>query len=150
LPGNDPVDMRLGHSLEMRLESHGKALRGARVLALSRAGADVESTAYETDDNGMLFVKIDRRGFWLIRAAQMTRCEGCMDADWVSAFTSYTFDNEGGAHKTTTLPPTMSSTRDASLPRAVLVVSLLAAAGAALVRSTSKRVQKNPSRAPGS
>jgi hypothetical protein len=104
LPGNDPVHMRLGHTLQMLLQYRGKPLAGARVFALSRVQDDVASAAYTTDGHGMVFVRIDRPGLWLVRAAHVERCEGCTGADWNTTETTYVFESGGPDHETFVAP----------------------------------------------
>lgn len=91
VPRQNPVFVAPGGTLDVRLVLRGAPLAGTKVEALSRVGSDIRAAAYVTDRDGNARITIDRRGAWLLRAVHMARCEGCEDADWQSAWTTYTF-----------------------------------------------------------
>jgi MYXO-CTERM domain-containing protein len=91
VPRQNPVFVSPGDELEVRLNHRGAPFAGSKLEAISRVGSDIRAATYVTDADGNARVTIDRRGTWLLRAVHMTRCEGCEDADWQSAWTTYTF-----------------------------------------------------------
>jgi hypothetical protein len=130
LPGNDPVHMKVGGKLQMLVEFQGAPLRGKRVFALSRVGANVRSTPYTTDEHGMLRVDIDRAALWLIRTVHVTRCDGCGDADWQSHWATYVFESGGPDHETMTAPAMMAEPSRSRAFDLALVAGLLGVGGA--------------------
>jgi uncharacterized GH25 family protein len=129
LPGNDPVLMKPGRTLQTLVLFQGAPLPGAPVEAISRVGADLLSSAYTTDEHGMFFARIDRPALWLLRAVHVARCEGCSDADWETSQAAYVFASGGPGRETVVAPPfTRARRRGHRLGVAVLTTSLLLSA----------------------
>lgn len=95
IPQSNPAFAKPGDPLKVRVEFKGEPLADAKVTALVHADGKVRTKAYRTDSQGMVTVKIDRRGVWMIRLVHMIRCAQCEAIDWDSFWTSYVFENGG-------------------------------------------------------
>jgi uncharacterized GH25 family protein len=93
VPEADPIFTAAGAKLPVHVYFQDQPLPGARLVALSRDGADVGETVYVTDAAGEAEITLDRRGLWQLRTVHMIRCDGCADADWQSFWSSYVFSN---------------------------------------------------------
>jgi len=130
IPGNDPVLMKPGRTLQVLVQFRDVPLAGARVDALSRVGADVRSKSYTTDEHGMVYVQIDRPALWLMRLVHVVRCEGCKDADWDSTWASYVFASGGPDRGTVTAPAMAGARSGGGWIAAGLIATVLADAAA--------------------
>jgi uncharacterized GH25 family protein len=89
----NPYALASGGDLPVRLLYEGKPLAGALVMALQRgrpAGLPARLTA-RTDSRGRAVLKLDRPGFWLIKAVHMIPAPADAGADWESFWASLTF-----------------------------------------------------------
>jgi uncharacterized GH25 family protein len=85
----NPYTLNGGGDLPVRLTYEGKPLAGALVMALQRGRPDkVEA---RTDARGRVTLKLDRPGFWLIKAVHMIPAPADAGADWESFWASLTF-----------------------------------------------------------
>jgi uncharacterized GH25 family protein len=85
----NPYALRAGGDLPVRLLYEGKPLAGTLVMALQRGRPD--KLAARTDARGRVTLKLDRPGFWLIKAVQMIPAPADAGADWESFWASLTF-----------------------------------------------------------
>jgi uncharacterized GH25 family protein len=85
----NPYTLAGGGELPVQLLYEGKPLAGALVMALQRGRPD-KLTA-RTDAKGRVTLKLDRPGFWLIKAVQMIPASSDAGADWESFWASLTF-----------------------------------------------------------
>lgn len=85
----NPYTLTGGGELPVHLLYEGKPLAGALVMALQRGRPD-KLTA-RTDAKGRVTLKLDRPGFWLIKAVQMIPASPDAAADWESFWASLTF-----------------------------------------------------------
>ncbi len=85
----NPYTLNGGGELPVRLLYEGKPLAGALVMALQRGRPD-KITA-RTDAKGRALLKLDRPGFWLVKAVHMIPAPPDAGADWESFWASLTF-----------------------------------------------------------
>jgi uncharacterized GH25 family protein len=85
----NPYTLNGGGSLPVRLTYEGKPLAGTLIMALQRGRPDkIEA---RTDAKGRVTLKLDRPGFWLIKAVHMIPAPADAGADWESFWASLTF-----------------------------------------------------------
>ncbi|HEY0557816.1 MAG TPA: DUF4198 domain-containing protein [Thermoanaerobaculia bacterium] len=89
----DPYALAGGGELPVRLLYEGKPLAGALVMALQRGlpGAPATKVTARTDGRGRATLKLDRPGFWLVKAVHMIPAPADAGADWESFWASLTF-----------------------------------------------------------
>ena len=89
----NPYALAGGGELPVRLLYEGKPLAGALVMALQRglAGAPATKVTARTDARGRATLKLDRPGFWLVKAVHMIPAPADSGADWESFWASLTF-----------------------------------------------------------
>ncbi len=87
----NPYALAGGGELPVRLLYEGKPLAGALVQALQRDRAGAKVTA-RTDAKGRARLKLDRAGFWLVKAVHMVPAPQDTGADWESFWASLTFE----------------------------------------------------------
>ena len=88
----NPYALAGGGELPVRLLYEGKPLAGALVMALQRDRPDkVDKVMARTDARGRVTLKLDRPGFWLIKAVHMIPAPPDAGADWESFWASLTF-----------------------------------------------------------
>jgi uncharacterized GH25 family protein len=85
----NPYALAGGGELPVRLLYEGKPLAGALVMALQRDRPD--KVTARTDSKGRVTLKLDRPGFWLIKAVHMIQASPDAGADWESFWASLTF-----------------------------------------------------------
>ncbi len=90
-PLNNPYDLKPGSTLRLAVFFQGQRLGGATVFAHHRAGGKVYTQKLKTDSNGMVYVKLERAGEWLIRLVHMRRCVDCKAIDWESFWSAFSF-----------------------------------------------------------
>jgi uncharacterized GH25 family protein len=88
----NPYTLAGGGELPVRLLCEGKPLAGALVMALQRDRLDkVDKVMARTDARGRVTLKLDRPGFWLVKAVHMIPAPPDAGADWESFWASLTF-----------------------------------------------------------
>jgi uncharacterized GH25 family protein len=89
----NPYALAGGGELPVRLLYEGKPLAGALVMALQRDRPDnlPGKVTARTDAKGRVTLKLDRPGFWLIKAVNMIPAPPDAGADWESFWASLTF-----------------------------------------------------------
>jgi uncharacterized GH25 family protein len=85
----NPYTLAGGGELPVRLLYEGKPLAGALVMALQRGRPD--KVTARSDAKGRVTLKLDRPGFWLIKAVHMIPAPADAGADWESFWASLTF-----------------------------------------------------------
>ncbi|MFL6237050.1 MAG: DUF4198 domain-containing protein [Thermoanaerobaculia bacterium] len=85
----NPYALAGGGELPVRLLYEGKPLAGALVMALQRDRP--EKVTARTDAKGRVTLKLDRPGFWLVKAVHMIPAPPDAGADWESFWASLTF-----------------------------------------------------------
>lgn len=85
----NPYTLAGGGELPVRLLYEGKPLAGALVMALQRDRPD--KVTARSDSRGRVTLKLDRPGFWLIKAVHMIPAPPDAGADWESFWASLTF-----------------------------------------------------------
>jgi uncharacterized GH25 family protein len=85
----NPYALAAGGELPVRLLYEGKPLAGALVMALQRDRPD--KVTARTDSKGRATLKLDRPGFWLVKAVHMIPAPPEAGADWESFWASLTF-----------------------------------------------------------
>ena len=85
----NPYTLAGGGELPVRLLYQGKPLAGALVMALQRGRTD--KVTARSDARGRVTLKLDRPGFWLIKAVHMIPAPADAGADWESLWASLTF-----------------------------------------------------------
>lgn len=94
VPEKNPLRLKPGDSLPVRVLFRGKPLAGVRVSAayegVELKGHEFPVTA-ETDQEGRAILKLDRSGLWYARLIHMIPAEGEPNVDWRSFFATLTF-----------------------------------------------------------
>lgn len=85
----NPYTLAGGGELPLRLLYQGKPLAGALVMALQRGRSD--KVTARSDSKGRVALKLDRPGFWLVKAVHMIPAPTDAGADWESLWASLTF-----------------------------------------------------------
>jgi uncharacterized GH25 family protein len=85
----NPYALAGGGELPVRLLYEGKPLAGALVMALQRGRPD--KVTARSDSKGRVTLRLDRPGFWLIKAVHMIPAPAEAGADWESFWSSLTF-----------------------------------------------------------
>jgi uncharacterized GH25 family protein len=85
----NPYTLAGGGDLPVRLLYEGKPLAGALVMALQRGRPD--KVTGRSDARGRVTLKLDRPGFWLVKAVRMIPAPPGAGADWESFWASLTF-----------------------------------------------------------
>ena len=85
----NPYTLAGGGELPVRLLYQGKPLAGALVMALQRGRPD--KVTARSDSRGRALLKLDRPGFWLVKAVHMIPAPADAGADWESLWASLTF-----------------------------------------------------------
>jgi uncharacterized GH25 family protein len=80
-----------GGELRVRLLYEGKPLAGALVAALQKGRPEARVTA-RSDKEGRVRLRLDRPGFWLVKAVHMIPAPKNAGADWESFWASLTFE----------------------------------------------------------
>jgi len=85
----NPYALAGGGELPVRLLYEGKPLAGALVMALQRDRP--EKVTARTDSRGRVTLRLDRPGFWLVKAVHMIPAPPDAGADWESFWAALTF-----------------------------------------------------------
>jgi hypothetical protein len=93
VPEKDPHALA-GGELQLRLLYEGKPLAGALVVGLQKDRPARPSG--RSDARGRVRLKLDRPGFWLIKAVHMVPAPKDAGADWESFWASLTFELPDG------------------------------------------------------
>lgn len=92
-PLANPYSTKTGKLLPLKVLFDGKPLENAAVFSYNRAAGKVYVQEYKTDANGDFRVKLDRKGFWLVRLVKMDRCtQNCGETDWESYWGALSFE----------------------------------------------------------
>lgn len=92
-PLENPYSTKTGKLLPLKVLFDGKPLANHAVFSYNRAASKVYVQEYKTDANGVFRVKLDRKGFWLVRLVKMDRCsQNCEETDWESYWGSLSFE----------------------------------------------------------
>ncbi|HEV8578457.1 MAG TPA: DUF4198 domain-containing protein [Thermoanaerobaculia bacterium] len=94
VPEANPYALAGGGELPVRLLYQGKPLAGALVVAVQKDRPQAKVAA-RTDAKGRVRLKLDRPGFWLVKAVHMVPAPRDVDADWESFWASLTFQVAG-------------------------------------------------------
>jgi uncharacterized GH25 family protein len=85
LPESDPTALKVGDTLTIKVIRGGDELEG---FPVGTVGGNKKTTMQRTSDAGMVAVKIDSPGWWLVRGTELRRNS---DDTWESDFTTLTF-----------------------------------------------------------
>lgn len=88
VPSTDPSSVKVGQSLTVQLLAEGKPVKDAAVTAVS--SAEGPAVKARTDANGLVTMKIDREGAWLIKTVHMAKSL-TPDVDWESYWVTLVF-----------------------------------------------------------
>ncbi len=98
VPLSDPTRLRRGDTLAVRLVAAGRPVAGALVGAIdagSTGAPDDWPIKARTDRDGLVRLRLDAPGPWLVRSVHMVRRDGetgPQAADWESFWASLAFD----------------------------------------------------------
>ena len=87
----NPYQMRVGHSLPVRLSYKGAPLAGVLVVAFNQRHP-YQRQRVRSDQNGRVTFTIDEPGPWMVKAVHMVPAATGSDADWESFWASLTFE----------------------------------------------------------
>jgi uncharacterized GH25 family protein len=91
VPEANPYALTGGGELRVRLLYEGKPLAGALVAALPKGRPEARISA-RSDKEGRVRLRLDRPGFWLVKAVHMVPAPKETGADWESFWASLTFE----------------------------------------------------------
>lgn len=91
VPDGDLCGKVAGSEVGFRVLFHGQPVEGLLAMALSRTHPGGALGA-RTDRHGHVTFRLDRPGFWLIKAVEMRALADEPKADWESFWASLTFD----------------------------------------------------------
>jgi hypothetical protein len=94
VPEVNPQESPGGGELPVRLLYEGKPLAGALVVAFTKDRPQAKVAA-RSDAKGRVRLKLDRPGFWLVKAVHMISAPADSGADWESFWASLTFEVPG-------------------------------------------------------
>jgi len=94
VPEGNPYALTGGGELRVRLLYEGKPLAGALILALQKGRPEAKVSA-RSDAQGRVRLRLDRPGFWLVKAVHMIAAPRDAGADWESFWASLTFEVPG-------------------------------------------------------
>jgi len=94
VPEANPYALTGGGELRVRLLYEGKPLAGALVAALAKGRPEARISA-RSDKDGRVRLRLDRPGFWLVKAVHMIPAPRETGADWESFWASLTFEVPG-------------------------------------------------------
>jgi uncharacterized GH25 family protein len=95
VPERDLCAVRAGSEVGFRVLFRGQPAEGLLAMALSRENPSTPLVA-RTDRRGRVTFKLDRAGFWLIKAVEMRSLADEAKADWESYWASLTFELAAG------------------------------------------------------
>ena len=88
-PLENPYAKKIGDELQFQIVFEGKPLADRTIFADNRSS---ETQKMTTDKNGIVTMKIDNSGLWLVRLVNMRRCAAdCGEADWESFWGAFSF-----------------------------------------------------------
>lgn len=87
----NPYALKPGEDLPLRLLYKGKPLDGALLVAIPKGAPDSRVSA-RSDRHGKAAVRLDRPGFWLVKAVHMVPAPAGSGAEWESLWASLTFE----------------------------------------------------------
>ncbi|HEV2855602.1 MAG TPA: DUF4198 domain-containing protein [Thermoanaerobaculia bacterium] len=90
----NPYALTGGGELRVRLLHEGKPLAGALIAALQK-GRPEARISVRSDKQGRARLRLDRPGFWLVKAVHMVPASRETGADWESFWASLTFEVPG-------------------------------------------------------
>lgn len=88
---SNPLKLRAGDTMKMRLLYEGRGLAGGLVKLTHRDDPDNTATA-RTGADGSVSFKLPRKGVWLARVVHMVPAPADTGADWESLWASVTFE----------------------------------------------------------
>jgi uncharacterized GH25 family protein len=94
VPETNPYALTGGGVLRVRLIHRDKPLAGALIVALQKGRPEAKVSA-RSDSQGRAELKLDRSGFWLVKAVHMIPAPSETGADWESFWASLTFEVPG-------------------------------------------------------
>jgi len=92
VPLANPYSLKIGDELNVQILFEGKPLVGRTLFADNRDDGSIARQRLTTDKDGLVRIKLDRKGVWLVRLVFMQRCsKNCEGADWESFWGSLSF-----------------------------------------------------------
>ena len=92
-PLANPYSTKVGKSINLKVLFDNQPLKNVAVFSYNRVAGKVYVQEYKTDANGVFRVKLDRKGFWLVRLVKMDRCaQNCEETDWESYWGALSFE----------------------------------------------------------
>ena len=95
VPTTNPYAAHAGDTIAFLLLRDGKPVADAQLMALTQGDGKTIRTTARTDANGRASFTLKQSGLWVINAVRMDRVDpkaGRTDVDWVSIWSSLTFD----------------------------------------------------------
>lgn len=97
VPVSNPYRAVAGNRLSFQLLEDGKPVAGALMAALTSVDGQSLRLTARTSGDGTASFELHSPGLWLINAVRMKRAEGRDDVDWVSVWSSLTFELATGS-----------------------------------------------------
>ena len=88
---SNPLKLRAGDAMKLRLLHEGRGLAGALVKLTARDDPDTTASA-RTGADGRVSFRLPRKGVWLARVVHMVAAPAETGADWESLWASLTFE----------------------------------------------------------
>ena len=97
VPVNDPLSLRVGDTLRVKMIGGGKAVAGLGIDATPAAdsgaqGAPAEAVSLSADANGVVHLPLTKAGPWMMRSAYAAKKNGGAPNEWDVSRTTYVFN----------------------------------------------------------
>ncbi len=93
VPLENPYSKKSGQFLKFKILFNGQPLALTNVAAYNRNGEKISTKKHQTDKDGVVRIKLEDSGFWLVRLVKMERCrQDCEEIDWESYWASLSFE----------------------------------------------------------
>ncbi|MGQ0627329.1 MAG: DUF4198 domain-containing protein [Phycisphaerales bacterium] len=92
VPETNPFQSHAGDKLTFLLIEDGKPCADAQVNAMTEVEGKTRRTTMRTGPDGKVTLELKSPGLWVLNVVRMRRAENRSDVDWVSVWSTLTFD----------------------------------------------------------